>query len=105
MALTYASISQTGSGNLVAGVSGQKFTVLTMLIVPASSVTMQIKSNTTALTGAIPIGGAGNPTSLELRPAQFGHFQTLAAGDPLVLTLGTSVAVTGYLVYDTSPSP
>lgn len=87
------SVSSSGDNQLVAGVTGCRIIVINYVVCGASAVNGKFRSNTTDLTGAMPmnpgIGGSECST---------GHFTT-AAGETLNLNLSGAVAVTGHLSY------
>ncbi len=87
------SCSSSGANTLVAAVTGSSIRVLKFAMISASAVNGTLKSNTTALTGALPLasGFSGGET-------QHGHFWT-ASGEALILSLDQAVAVAGYLTY------
>lgn len=95
------SVSTSGANTLVAAPgAGLRIVLLRSTLVAAGSVSVTFKSNTTALSGAMPLPANGNGLS-DCDPI-IGLFEC-AENEPLVLTLSAAVAVTGYLSYALEP--
>ncbi len=102
--MPYAAISASSSGanTVVAAVGARKIRVLNYLLVSAGTVTATWKSDTTGISGALPLvansaiscaGGSHNANGPE------GVLET-AGGEALVLSLSGAVAVTGHIRYE-----
>lgn len=92
-----AVINLAATGTVVAAVTGRKIRVLQAVFASAAVVTVTVKSASTALTGAMTVDGtAAGPVVLDFSPV--GWWET-TAGEALVFTLGSSVQVSGNLVY------
>lgn len=93
----------TGSVELVAAVAGKKIQIWGLLLSTASPTTMEFKSASTSLTGAMSIStiledqpyGPANASAIPL-------FET-AAGEAFNLVLGGAVKVTGQVTWTTNP--
>lgn len=101
--MQYVSVSTASSGNttLVQAISDRRIRVVGGCLVAANSVTVQFKSGSDNLTGAMSMI-SGTPLSIPLGGNMIdpiAHFST-AHGQALILTLGGAVQVSGWLVYD-----
>ena len=103
MSIKFAVINATASGvnTVVAAVSGKKLRVLGYSASATAAVTSTWKSASTAISGPMALGVAGN-VSVGLGAAsfmsEFGVFET-AVGEALVLNLSLATTVGGHLVY------
>lgn len=95
-----ALVSTSATATLVAAVPGQRIILISYMLVSAGTVAVTWTSHVTgALSGAMPmvvngvLQGSYNPT---------GHIATVV-GEALDLTLGASIAVTGYITYIVEP--
>lgn len=89
------SVSAATDNLVVAAVTGKSILVVDYVFLSAGTVVATWKSNTTAISGAMPLAintGAVCPYN------PFGWFQT-APGENLNLALGSAIAVTGHLSY------
>lgn len=105
MAHKEISINASGTNNeLIAAVAGKRIVVKSGVLVGAGSVTLIVRSGSTALSGAMSLAAA---TVLPFAPIprgpsdpiDYGHFVT-AVGEALNATLSSGVVVAGYLIYD-----
>ena len=84
---TYKTTSTTATTYLVAGVSGQHIDIVGLAIHGGAANTLTLKSNTTAISGAIPLVANGNLSAL----FPVGHnnaawFRTTTAGHSIKVT-------------------
>lgn len=92
----FATITTAGtSDTIVAAISGKRIRVLNYVLLATSASTATWKSNTTAISGVLPVGAYGGAVG-PFSPA--GHFQT-AIGEALKLDQGSSANVQGHLTY------
>ena len=92
------SVSSSGSTTVVSAVSGCTINVCSYVFVAGVNVSVKWRSNSTDLTGAMPIianGGVDAPVS---SPGLGPLFKT-ASGEPLVLDLSTAGLVAGHMSY------
>jgi hypothetical protein len=92
------SAATAGDHTLVAAVTGQKVKVLGALLIGAGAVSVKFNSDSTALTGVMPLAVEGNGLVMPMTHRGY-HWLETAAGAALVLNLSGSVAVTGIIVY------
>jgi len=93
-----AKIDIAASGTIIAGVAGKITTIIAMVLVNNIGTTsIIIKDGTTALTGAMLLA-AGVPLVLPPDPT-VDWFQSAAAGNDIVLTLGAGTQVSGAVWY------
>lgn len=97
VAPNFAKIDANNSGDatIVAAVSGKRIKVIAGFYVVASDLTVKWKSNSTALTGDLPISGH---SGMILPLCQVGYFVT-AVGEALILNLSSGVAIGGSITY------
>lgn len=88
--------SSAGDTTLVSAVTGRKVRVTSYVLVAAAPVTVEFKSGSTALSGAMPFGANGGASAS-------GHPESpvleCAAGEALVITLGGAIQVSGHISY------
>ena len=100
--LTVASVALAASGDMVAAVTGKRILVWALFLTNADTTkTLILKSNTTALTGAmtfsqINLDRLGN--SVEGYSSGVPLFET-ASGEALVATQSASVVMSGQIIY------
>jgi hypothetical protein len=88
--------ASSGDNTLVAAIAGTQVRVVNFSLVAVTANAVQFKSGSTALTGVMSLGATGvlapgyDPT---------GHIIT-AAGEALILNLGSATQVSGWLTYD-----
>lgn len=86
-----------GSLTIVSGTSGKTIRILGLDLNTASSTTIQFKSGSTALTGAMTV------TSKHLDPIvmndQMVPWFTCASGEAFVITMGGAVQISGVVLY------
>lgn len=87
-------LSSTG-GDILAAVAGISYRVLEWVFTNTTAGTVTWRSNTTALTGAMPFGANGGAAP-GFNPC--GSLQT-AVGESLNLLLSSTGQVSGYVVY------
>lgn len=99
------SAASSGANTIVAAVTGCKIRVHGYVFIAADTVNATWKSNTTALSGALPLvaqAGAVAP----LAPRSFGvnefWFET-NQGEALILSLDAAKQISGHLSYSLSP--
>lgn len=93
--LTKQKIDIAASGSVISNATGPALRVYQLVLSVATTVTVTFKSGSTALTGAMTIN-AGVPLVLPF--SELGWLDVNATED-LVLTLGSSVQVSGTLIY------
>jgi hypothetical protein len=98
--IQYAAISASNSGDntLVTAVSGKKIKVQSYVIVAVGTVSVTFKSNSTSLSGAMPLVVNSGIAAAPTKPTAGSWFQT-ASGEALVLNLSDAIAVTGHFSY------
>lgn len=92
------SVSSSGDSSVVIGVAGYSINVCSYIFVAGGNVSVKWRSNTTDLSGAMPIitnGGISAPVS---SPGLGPLFKT-ASGESLQLNLSTATLVAGHLGY------
>ncbi len=94
----HVKIDTAASGDLVAAETGKTITVLGYFIVAAGAVTVTLKSNTTALTGAMS-AITGIPLAQDCGNRKDGLMKCVK-GEALVITLGSGVQVSGHMIVD-----
>lgn len=85
---------------MVAGIPNFRISLDELVIDPASATTLEILSNTTSRTGAMPIAPPlfGIAKAFDAQGSPIGHIMT-ETGDPLVFNLGGNVVCTGWFSY------
>ena len=101
MAYVKIDSASSGANTLVAAVTGRQIRVIGFGLVATGAVTIVFKSATTALTGVMSLAANQGLVS----PPSGNSYDPLpqmitASGEALILTLGTAVQVSGWLVYD-----
>jgi hypothetical protein len=91
-------VSSSGANTLVASDPTRKIKVQSYIVVAAGTVTVTFKSNSTALTGPMPLVVNSGVACPPVKPTDGSYFQT-AANEALVLTLSDTIGVTGHLSY------
>ena len=92
------SVSSSGDSSVVVGVAGYTINVCSYVFVAGGDVSVKWRSNTTDLSGAMPLianGGVSAPVS---SPGLGPLFKT-ASGESLQLNLSGAVLVAGHLGY------
>lgn len=92
------SVSTSGDNTIVTGVTGVKIKVLSVLLVASGTVSVKWVSNTTDLTGAMPLVANSGFVLPASSPGQ-GHYFETAVGQGLKLNLSSAVAVNGHISY------
>ena len=94
------STSSTGATPLVPAVPNKQIAVVRYFLVAAGGVSVSFLDGTNAVTGSMPLAGAGNGLSDEVADttARDALFAT-SPGNPLQLSLSSGVQVSGYLSY------
>ena len=99
--ILFAPINASSSGDntlVAADTVGRRIKVLSYVFIAGGTVNVTFKSDSTALTGTMPMvvnaGIACPPSS----PAQ-GPYMATAANEALILNLSDAIAVTGHLSY------
>jgi len=95
------SISSGTSQDIVAAVTGYRIRVLNIALLSDTAGTFTFKSNTTGITGAMPVaanGGFVASDGAQSLEGPRGLFET-ASGEKLNLTFSTSANVGGFLTY------
>lgn len=87
--------STLANNEIVAAVTGKILRVLAFNLVTTLANTLQWKSDTTAITGPMPLGADGN---VDADFAEEGHFET-AAGEALNLDSSAATAHGGWVNY------
>ncbi len=104
-------INQTASTALVTGVTGQKISICSLVIVNATAQNLSLVegtaaacgTNTAALMGGTTASMAFPTTGILAMPNLFPFLRTATAGDSLCLLQSASSNVSGILTYTTSP--
>jgi hypothetical protein len=96
--LKFASVSTVASGStaIVAAVTGKKIKVVSYVLVASGAVSVQWRSNATALTGAMSLAGNGG---LVVPGQPSAHLLQTAVNEPLNLNLSAGVQVSGHVAY------
>jgi hypothetical protein len=94
------SCAASGANTIVTGVASTSIQVYSLILTLASSTTVQIKSGSTALTGAM----TGTSFVFDFRSDRTGivPWFVTAPGDNLVITLGSAVQCSGQITYGTN---
>jgi len=87
------SFNTSGSNTVIAGVAGKQICIYGLDLYLASSTTIQLFDNTTALTGAM------TTTSYTKQVKSTPCYWTLPAGDSFNITLGSGVQTSGAVWY------
>ena len=92
-----AKIDETAAAEneIIAGIAGKILRVLAFTLVTNAASTVTWRSNSTDITGPMPLGVNGR---VGAEFAEEGHFET-AAGEALRLNAGTATAHGGWVVY------
>lgn len=91
------SATSDGDNTIIAAVSGSVISVTSYVLTTIGSGGFTIKSNSTALSGAItPV--AGTPIVAPMASSRDSYFNT-AKGEALIFTNGSGVDVTGHITY------
>jgi hypothetical protein len=86
------STAASGDTTILAAVTGKRLLLLSYALVASGAVAVKFKSGSTDLSGAMALAANGSLTgSLN----KYGHVAT-AAGQALILNLGTGVQVSGH---------
>jgi hypothetical protein len=95
-----AAISAAASGDntILVAVTGKRLCVLGIFLMAAGAVNATVKSNTTALSGAIPLAANGGFVVPPPANPEMDWLET-NAGEALVLTLSGAVQVSGFITY------
>ena len=94
------SSSASGDNSVVALVASKKIKVLSVLLVSAGAVSVKWRSNTTDLSGAMPLVANSGFSLAASSPGQ-GHYFETAVGEALNINLNSAVAVSGHISYYT----
>lgn len=92
MKITYAKVDLAASGDIVAAAAGKKYRLLALYAISASAVNLTLRSNTTALSGVMPVAQG---ITLPFNPE--GWVETVA-GEALNALLSGSVQLSGFAV-------
>lgn len=92
------SVSTSGDNTIVTAVTGVKIKVLSVLLVASGNVSVKWVSNTTDLTGAMPLV-VNSGFVLPASSPGAGHYFETAVGQGLKLNLSSAVAVNGHISY------
>ena len=94
------STAASGDSNVVVVPAGQFLQVVGIVLIAAAPVSVTLKSQAAALTGALPLGANSGfaPQGTQEAPL----LKTLVAGDDLVINLGAAVQVSGWVTYTIS---
>lgn len=87
-------VSQSATGDLLAGITGKRIRVVSGLLFAAGAVDVKFRSNTTDLCGVLKLAASGD--GFPLNESMLGHVET-QAGEALNLSLSASVVVSGYV--------
>lgn len=98
--ILFAPISASSSGDnaVVAGVTSKKIKVLSVALVSSGTVSVKWRSNTTDLSGAMPLVANSGFVLPASSPGQGNYFETVA-GQALNINLSGAVAVSGHISY------
>ena len=98
--IKFVPISVSGSGDnlVIASVLSKKLKVISVLLVSAGAVSVKWRSNTTDLSGAMPLVANSGFSLTASSPAQ-GHYFETAVGEALNINLSGAVGVYGHLGY------
>jgi hypothetical protein len=94
------SFASSGANTAIAAVASTPIQVYSLVLTLASSTTVQLKSGSTALTGAM----TGTSFVFDFRPQARGGnvpWFVTAPGDAFVVTLGSAVQCSGQVTYGT----
>ena len=101
--LQNAVVDTAASGNVtvVAGVTGKRIAVYGYTIVNGATTaqTVQFKSGTTVLSGAMSLSQAAGPLVVQAGPSSGPLFVTVATGDALIITTSAATQVSGHVGY------
>lgn len=99
-AFTRAAVSQNTSGDqtIVAGTGGQTIRVCGLFLMGHGDVNITFKSNTTAISGVLPLAVKGNGLLLPVVEDGW-HYLVTASGEALIINLSASVEIGGFIVY------
>lgn len=100
--IRFASISVSASGDsqIVALTAAKKVKVLSVALVASGTVSIKWRSNTTDISGALPLVANSGFILPASSPGQ-GHYFETAAGEALNINLSGAVAVNGHISYYT----
>jgi hypothetical protein len=98
--IKFASISASASGDntVISLVSAKKIKVLSVILVASGTVSVKWRSNTTDISGAMPLVANSGFVLPASSPGQ-GHYFETAAGQALNINLSGAVAVNGHISY------
>ena len=92
------SVSSSGDNTVIAGVTGLKIKLLSVVLIANGTVNVKWRSNTTDLSGPMPLI-ANSGFVLPASSAAQGNYLQTATGQSLNLNLSAAVAVSGHISY------